>query len=128
MKNTEDDIQGHLFARLISDDGKIEMGIHPVLFGYRVRAGYIGSMSYMFDWCGGDNQTQVELLYSIAKNVLEHRKSFDGVPICSKVKPFYNDQEFFKHIESLVVQPLEIIKLESLGFYRNKTNEFLNIM
>jgi hypothetical protein len=128
MKKTADDLSGQLFERLVSEDGKIEMGIHPVIFGYRVRAGYAGDMSYMFDWCGGDNQTQVEMLYSIAKNILEHKNSFAGVPVCSKIKPFYNDVDFVKHIESLVTQPLEIIKLQPLQTYGGKQQELIRKM
>ena len=120
MKKIEDDNEAHLFERLISDDGKIEMGIYPVIFGYRIRAGYSGYMHYEFDWCGGDDQSQVELLYSIAKNILENKNSFDGVPMCSRVKPFYKDKEFIKHIESLVTQPLEIVKLQPLNVYGDK--------
>lgn len=128
MKKTTDDNSAQIFERLISEDGKIEMGIHPVLFGYRVRAGYIGSMSYNFDWCGGDGQSQVEMLYSIAKNILEHKNNFEGIPVCSKVKPFYNDPEFVKHIESLVTKPLEIIKLEPLYTYGGKQQELIRKM
>jgi len=125
MKKAEDDISGHLFERLVSEDGKIEMGIHPVLFGYRVRAGYIGDMAYKFDWCGGDDQSQVEMLYSIAKNVLEHKNGFEGIPPCSKIKPFFNDKEFVKEIESLVIKPLEIVKIQPLNSYGKEMRDFI---
>ena len=46
-EDTED-----IYQRLVSEDGKIEMGIYPVIFGYRVRAGYVGSMICQLDWCG----------------------------------------------------------------------------
>ena len=120
MKQAKDNTKESLFQRLVSDDGKIEMGIHPVMFGYRVRAGYVGIMMYEMDWCGGDDQAQLELLYSIAKNILENKNSFDGVPTISMIKPFYKDADFVKHIESLVTKPLEIVKLKPLNLYRNK--------
>lgn len=120
MKQAKDNTKEHLYQRLVSEDGKIEMGIHPVMFGYRVRAGYVGLMIYEMDWCGGDDQTQLELLYSIAKNILENKNSFDGVPPISMIKPFYKDDNFVKHIESLVTKPLEIIKLKPLSLDRAK--------
>lgn len=120
MKQQKDNIKDNLYQRLVSEDGKIEMGIHPVMFGYRVRAGYVGIMIYEMDWCGGDDQAQLELLYSIAKNILENKNSFEGVPPVSMIKPFYKDTDFVKQIESLVTKPLEIIKLKPLNLDRNK--------
>jgi hypothetical protein len=117
MKSAEDN---DLYQRLVSEDGKIEMGIYPVIFGYRVRAGYAGQMSYELDWCGGDDQTQVELLYSIMKNILEKNNSFKGVPMNSTIKPFYNDALFVDYINSLVTKPLEIVKLKPLHLDRMK--------
>ncbi len=58
----EDNDDLELFQRLVSEDGTIEMGIHPVIFGYRVRAGYVGNMFYELDWCGGDKQEDLEVL------------------------------------------------------------------
>ena len=109
-----------LYQRLVSEDGKIEMGIYPVMYGYRVRAGYVGSMICQLDWCGGDDQGQLELLYSIAKNILEFKGSFTGVPDRSNIKPFYNDKEFVEFINSLTTKPLEIVKLQPLYESKNK--------
>lgn len=121
----EDHEENLLFQRLVSEDGKREMGIYPVIFGYRVRAGYIGDSYVYLDWCGGDDQTQIELLYSIAKNILENQDNFKGIPSNSKIKPFYRDEEFFNTIQSLVTGPLEIIKLETLSLYRLKMHQFI---
>lgn len=112
--------ENQIFQRLVSEDGKIEMGIYPVMFGFRVRAGYVGDYGVLMDWCGGANQGQVELLYSIAKNILEHRGSFTGVPERSDIKPFFNDPAFLEKIYSLVTMPLEIVKLEPLNVTHRK--------
>lgn len=120
MKQAEDNTEAQLYQRLVSNDGTIEMGIYPVIFGYRVRAGYVDSMSFELDWCGGDDHSQVELLYSIAKNILEHKNSFNGIPTFSKIKPFYKDEEFVTQIKSLVTKPFEIVKLKPLILDRNK--------
>lgn len=116
----EDNDDLELFQRLVSEDGKIEMGIHPVIFGYRVRAGYVGNMIYELDWCGGDDQEQLELLYSIMKNILENKGSFVGVPVVSEIKPFFNDTKFVDLINSMVVKPLEIVRLKPLELDRRR--------
>ncbi len=113
-----------LYQRLVSEDGKIEMGIYPVMYGYRVRAGYVGSMVCELDWCGGDDQSQLELLYSICKNILESKGNFSNIPIRSEIKPFYKDAQFVEAINSLTTKPLEIVKLEPL--YESKNKLFKN--
>lgn len=110
----------YYFERLVSEDGKIEIGIYPVMFGYRVRAGFIDAFCSEIDWCGGADQTQVELLYSIAKNIIEHQGDFTNMLMSSEIKPFYNDTEFTSHITSLTKAPLEIIKLQPLSVYKKK--------
>jgi hypothetical protein len=120
MKHAEDCNENQIYQRLVSEDGKIEMGIHPVIFGYRVRAGFVGDCGVNLDWCGGDDHKQIEILYSVAKNILEHKNSFHGVPTHSKIKPFYKDEEFVKEIMSLVTQPFEIVKLKPLYLDRAK--------
>ena len=122
MKQVEDN---DLYQRLVTDDGRIEMGIYPVIFGYRVRAGYVDRMSYELDWCGGDKQEDLELLYSIMKNILEKNNSFTGVPMKSTIKPFYNDHLFVDFINSLVTKPLEIVKLKPLHLDRMKLMKIL---
>lgn len=116
----EDDNENHLYQRLVSEDGKIEMGIYPVMFGYRVRAGFVGNGIYELDWCGGDDQKQLELLYYIMKNILEYRGSFTLIPPSSMVKPFYNDEPFVNRINLMVLKPLEIGTLQPLHLDRQK--------
>lgn len=101
-----------LIHRLVSDCGTIEIGLYRVLFGYRVRAGYTNDMFYNIDWCGGGDNGQIELLYSIAKNILEHQGNFKCLQSVSAIKPFFKDQLFVDHINSKVVKPLQIIKLK----------------
>lgn len=110
----ENNLENQLYQRLVSEDGKIEMGIHPVMFGYRVVAGYTGSQFLELNWCGGDDQSQVELLYSIAKNILEQKGNFEGLPLVSEIKPFYNDKKFLALVMDQIKQPLELINLEPL--------------
>lgn len=41
--------------RLVSENSVWEMGIYPVLFGFRVRVGQVGKAWYTFDYCAADN-------------------------------------------------------------------------
>lgn len=80
------------------------MGVYPVLYGFRVRAGYCTEDGCSLDWCGGGNWKDVERLYSLCKAVLEKREEtprrvidvFDGLPGWSIIKPFFKDKEFVR--------------------------------
>jgi hypothetical protein len=108
------------YERLVSDDGSIEMGVYPVMFGYRVRAGFVGRMSCEIDWCGGAEQKQVEALYAIAKNIIERKGNFINVPIASKMKPYYNDIDFIMRLGQLTKEPVIPVKLKPLKEYKYK--------
>lgn len=111
----EDDRLNQLYQRIVSEDGKIEIAVHPVIFGYRVRAGYVGDCYVHLDWCGGDDHSAVEMLYSIAKNILEAKGNFEGIPDRSNIKPYYKDVDFMKELMKLTTEPLEVVKLKPLG-------------
>jgi len=42
-------------SRFVSENGRWEIGLVPVLFGVRVRAGLVGSDWVNVDYCAGDN-------------------------------------------------------------------------
>lgn len=118
--SAEDNEEINLYQRMVSDCGKVEIGIYPVMFGYRVRAGFVNDVAFFVDWCAGDDQTQIELLYAILKNILESGYDLRKLPPVSKIKPFYNDAEFLKLIESLVVNPLSVESLKPVHLDRIK--------
>lgn len=133
------DDPGSLYKRLISEDGKIEMGIYPVIFGFRVRAGRIESSGhsswYDLDWCGGDDIKQIQLLYTICRTILEKRDSssslFSGLPPASRVKPFWKDEEFTDIITKAAGNLSPIISLtreELLEFKRDQMNHSFPIV
>jgi hypothetical protein len=121
FKKTTDD-KTYLFERRISENGLIEIGVYPVMFGYRVRAGFAGSQSYELDYCGGADQKMVELLYSATLTMLsqkeENYNAFDDILACSKIKPYFNDAEFTawlleragKDIKPIQLRPLTEMK------------------
>jgi hypothetical protein len=109
-----------LLANLIySEKGLVEIGVHRVMFGWRVRAGFANQSTCELDWCAGGNWDDVCRLYSICKSILESREEnlrcFYGLPTVSAIKPFYKDEAFVKLIESLSPD-FELIKLEKPNF------------
>lgn len=92
------------FNCLSSEDGKVTMGISVVIFGYRVVGYCKGDVGPRVNWCGGDNQLNVERLFSLLKAILEKRDTdgnpFEGLPIASQIKPFFLDEEFVREVGS----------------------------
>jgi hypothetical protein len=110
----EDDLSECLSNVRYSDDGRIEIGVYRVAFGWRVRAGFRGSVAFELDWCGGGEWSDVEALYSIAKAILEKRSTdrdcFRGIPGSSTRKPYFNDEKFVTTILRLAgeVEPIKL--------------------
>lgn len=100
MKLEPDDGTTGLSPRYVSDDGKIEVGVYPVMFGVRVRAGYVGLGVCELDWCCGTNRVFLEgLLGALKKHIQANPKNpFEGLPTISQIKPAYNDPDFMKAI------------------------------
>lgn len=109
------DINTMIFHRLISENNLIEMGVFRVLYGWRVRAGFLGSVGVELDWCGGRNWSDVERLYSICLAILlrkeENEQCFLNIPRFSTIKPFYLDYDFVKNITDQAGD-LKMISLE----------------
>lgn len=108
-----------MFHRMMDETSRIEMGVWPTIFGYRVRAGYVGSPYIHLDWCAGGDQNQVERLYSILYAILNNRAQenvFAKLPPCSKIKPYYNDSDFcmeiLSHINEESIQQFTFPSLE----------------
>jgi len=123
MTFVEKDNPGVMYAYLIqSEGGLIEIGLCPVIFGWRVRAGFSGRMYTEIDWCCGDDQVRVEYAFSAIKAILEKRSedanSFDGVPQFSKIKPYFNDVDFLAYLTSLGTFPL--VKLPNIHELRSR--------
>lgn len=87
-----------LFHRRASQNVLIEIGVYRVIYGFRVRAGFVGEYDVRWDWCCGDNWDFVQTLYSLGLSILESRpedrKCFEDVPSVSTRKPAFNDPEF----------------------------------
>lgn len=86
----------NMVCRLVSEDGRIEMGVYPVIFGFRIRAGFVGSSTCEVDWCCGNDQKFLEIAYDLLKKLLERGYSFQRILPTSHVKPIFNDNNFMK--------------------------------
>ena len=57
--------------RLVSEGGKWEVDLYPVLFGVRIRCGQVGACAVVLDYCAGaDINLRVEILLLVLQ-VLE---------------------------------------------------------
>lgn len=101
-----------LYERIELDG--VEIGIYPVMFGYRVRVGYVGRMSSELDLCGGDNLEMIDLLYNGCRLIVEgqHRMNVRDSRAWFKpqefpeqnVKPFYKDLDFLGKFCDLITR------------------------
>jgi len=85
--------------RCLSDDA-VEMGLYPVLFGWRVRAGKVGDMGVWCDWCCGDDPYIVFGGYSLMRRLLTAGVELEALPRASDPKPFPNDASFMAVVKA----------------------------
>ena len=101
---TDNHVENQISNRVVSENGLVEIGTHEVMFGFRVRAGFVGDAGCALDWCAGDSWENIERLYSVCYNILEQRNEdrscFWGLPSYSDIKPFFNDPKFMESIHS----------------------------
>lgn len=100
----------------VSEKGLVHVGVYRVMYGHRVRAGFVADkMGCTLDWCGGANWKDVERLYSLCIGVLSRRDEtpncFEGIPQYSIIKPFYLDERFTRKVIKLAGE-FEMISLE----------------
>lgn len=129
MQPAEYNKETGLHRRMVSDCGKYEMGIYPVMYGFRIRAGMVGDYFCLVDYCAGNDGTMVNLLYNIMFNMIKGRAAegeypFRNLPYQS-VKPMLSDPECLQGLVALTDEyPVDtIIKItsEELYSYRMKT-------
>jgi len=86
--------------------GDIEIGKFRVMFGWRLRAGFIGNDAVELDICCGDKSEAYDDMLKkvcaiIQYNVGKSKDPFYGIPSYSKIKPYFNDETFCKQIDIL---------------------------
>ena len=124
--------ESNLYHRKIinlSDGTTFEIGLHPVIYGWRIRGGYIEegnthAMYYDIDLCAGDKAEYIALIYYSTLNLilknLEREKGRQRIssfiPVFH-IKPITNDPNFgsFLHQSTPGIE------------FRNENVEVLNI-
>jgi len=97
------DDTGNLICRQVMDD--IEIGVYPVLYGYRVRAGQIGDLACVADWCCAGSHGTLQWAYGFLKHVLQKNAELGDpwrdIPRTSQTKPIIIDPEFLRQLAEL---------------------------
>jgi hypothetical protein len=99
LHTTKNDCKNLYQAVLTSENSVVSMGVHRVIFGWRVVAWYPGDTTCLpVNWCCADQQAYVDTAYSALRNILEQREegpqALAGLIPVSRVKPFPLDPEF----------------------------------
>lgn len=99
----------------------IEIGICPVMYGYRIRAGKENCGWCDLDYCAGAEQSYVQLIFNLVINSLRKRINQVGVYRCfeefliQKIKPMFNDVVCFDALLKMTSGiELEVIELPIL--------------
>lgn len=104
-----------LVARVVNDEHGIEIGVYPVLYGMRVRAGFVGQGWTHLDWCCGSSQETLEWGYGAILHLLSKRlgseSPFDGIPTSSEIKPITLDTKFIGKVGELIDGCFDMPKL-----------------
>jgi len=121
-----DDNENFIFRRTrkVAHLPKIEIGVYPVMFGYRIRVGMVGSWAVELDYCAGAQQEDVENIYALTLAILDKnmdkiedmdhiRAIFKGFPF-QEIKPMFNDPECFTKLTKLAGKRVRKIKLDGL--------------
>ena len=91
-------------AAVIGD--KYFIGRYRVMYGYRVRGGYIGDCACEFDVCCGTSEALMQVVQTkyekkVRENLEAKRPTADGLMSCSLIKPIHNDPDFMKFLGDL---------------------------
>ena len=115
--------EGFIF-REVSENGLIEIGIYPVMYGFRVKAGFTKNDYYHIDWCCGNDQFFIERIYSILKDILSKREEnyycFKNILTHSEIKPLFNDKYFLKWLSRHIPVNLKEETLPDLHILKDK--------
>jgi hypothetical protein len=74
MIDAKDDLENGMFRRKVTADGKYEIAIHPVLFGFRIRAGVVGDAGPTLDYCCVTDVQLIQMTYNCVMAVMNERE------------------------------------------------------
>lgn len=94
------------YAIMLSDGKIFEVGIHPVIFGYRVVGSFQGSNGFELNWCCGDNKLILHMTQKVVMNLIEQGTPIFDIPFASDIKPWPKDKDFIERVAKLVKNPV----------------------
>jgi len=119
MEGKQEEINKEKFVRIPDEElivnkhaimlpnGKIfEIGIHAVIFGYRVVGGFQGTQSFEINWCCGNNKLILHMTQKVLMNLIEQGTPIFDIPFASDIKPWPKDKEFIERVAKLVKNPV----------------------
>ena len=117
----------YLKTRYVDLEHNIEVGIYPVLFGWRVHAGEIDSGCYELDYCCGNQQLNVDLILSIVITILQKNDANFKVFPFQDFKPVFNDAKCFSKLIELAGADLQVVKADDIHQLRPIIMKNLNL-
>lgn len=115
MKFTPTPPDDGYLTRFVSESGAWEVGLGPVMYGIRVRAGRVGDGHYAVDLCGGADQFFTAQLLASVTIVLEALPEHVSPGAVYKlfptyrVRPLHKDATFLADLRALTrLSPAEI--------------------
>ena len=115
----------YLKARYVSEDGNVELGISMVMFGWRIHAGKTGYGCYEIDYCCGAEQSTIEMMLSMIKNILEKTNcDWRQMPI-QNTKPIFNDPQCLVELIELSGPDFEKLVVPDVKQLRKEISKYI---
>lgn len=107
MKFTKAEPTIDLHPRYTSENERWEIGVYPVQYGFRVRAGLVNGCCYEIDYCAGGDQVFLGQLLAVVIRILESYPEsikpyeLDRVMPTYRIKPINLDPTCWKNLQAL---------------------------
>lgn len=107
----DDDYPFKMVSNTLENGKKVVIGVMPVIFSYRIVAGYEDVQDYRINYCSGNDPAMVKYLFNIILNILRYKKGdpFQGWPY-QEIKPYFNDKKNFPKL--LKMLPKDLVSIE----------------
>ena len=123
FERVPDSEEDKVYHRYVNEEYKIEIGLCPVLYGFRVQVAPVGCSTYCFNYCGGGDQYQVSKLFGMVLHILRGQDVPDySVFPREKIRPYFNSPEVLAEFERIAkgytpepLPPLHLVKNAFLG-------------
>lgn len=127
LKRVPDDIKNAMFFRHETEDGQWEVGIYPVIFGFRIRAGEVGSPTVRLDMCIADSWLNMRSIFPIVCKIIEERGRVPDIHEWphAKIRPVWKDDDFMAQLVLMSRDPESLDEYDIPNF-RDIRESYLN--